>query len=110
VTIPPPPTPEDIRDATNESVHRTSNEIVEAGSDASTLWMKCECECHRADCGSSFHIKITDYEAVRTEGRQFVVTPGHQTAQETIVSTEGSYCVILKHGEQGRIATQLDPR
>jgi hypothetical protein len=72
--------------------------------------MKCECECHRVECGNSFQITIDAYEAVRTDGRRFIVTPGHQSGDELIISTTIAYFVIEKVGDQGRTAEELNPR
>ena len=72
--------------------------------------MKCECECFRLECASSFRIALEAYEAVRVSGRSFVVAPGHQTDDEPILSTTPTYLVIAKIGEEGRVAEALDPR
>ena len=72
--------------------------------------MSCECECHRAECGASFQVTIEAYEAVRADGRRFLVAPGHQTSDESIISTSDTYSVIEKMGDQGFIADSLDPR
>jgi hypothetical protein len=100
----------DFRHAANESVHRTANEFREAGLSASADWMKCECECHRPECGASFQILIGDYQSVRAVGRQFVVTPDHQDDTEEIVRTTAGFLVVAKAGEQGMVAEALNPR
>jgi hypothetical protein len=100
----------DTRNATNESVHRTMNEAHEKDSGSLASTMRCECECHRAECGNSFRITIADYEAVRAEARRFVVTPGHESDEESVVLVTETYLVIEKVGEQGLIAESLDPR
>jgi hypothetical protein len=100
----------DTRNATNESVHRTMNEAHEKDSEAFAATMRCECECHRAECGNSFQITIADYEAVRAWARRFIVTPGHESDDESLVSRTEGYLVIEKVGEQGRIAESLNPR
>jgi hypothetical protein len=100
----------DFRHAMNESVHRTMNEQRRRGNSPAATSMRCECECHRAGCGDSFVIAMDAYEAVRANGRRFVVTPGHQHESETIISTTEDYFVIEKAGEQGRISDSLKPR
>jgi hypothetical protein len=95
----------------NESVHRTMNELREKDALAApTASMNCECECSRSECNSGFQITIADYEAVRANGRRFVVTPGHEDEDEEIIATTPEYVVIEKLGEQGRIADSLKPR
>jgi hypothetical protein len=106
----PGPRTRDTRQAANESVHRTMNERRENAAPTLATSMRCECECFRPECGSSFEITIADYEAVRAEGRHFVVIPGHEGDDESIISRTESYFVIEKTGEQGRIADALDPR
>jgi hypothetical protein len=86
------------------------NERRHAEGLASATSMKCECECFRAECGSAFEIAISDYEAVRANGRRFLVVPGHEGGEETIVSQSESYWVIEKSGDQGAIAEELNPR
>ncbi|MCW2965270.1 MAG: hypothetical protein JWO17_2522 [Actinomycetia bacterium] len=99
-----------MRNATNESVHRTMNEQRERDAGDPDTQMKCECECFRVECGNSFQITIDAYETVRASGRTFVVAPGHQTVDEPILSTTPAYLVIAKLGEQGNIAELLNPR
>ena len=77
---------------------------------ASDGWVDCECECHRPECGTNFHITVADYESVRAAGRHFLVTPGHQHPDEIVVRAAATFLVIEKKGEQGRIADLLDPR
>ena len=93
------------------SVHRTMNERRK--NDAPEHFhgsITCECECHRAECGDNFEIAIDDYEAVRAEGRRFVVAPDHQDDDELMIAVEPSYSVIEKVGDPGRDAQTLDPR
>ena len=72
--------------------------------------MRCECECFRAECGATFEIASTDYEAVRDNGRRFVVVPGHQSVTELVISETEHYLVIEKTGDQGVVSDELDPR
>lgn len=99
------PSVRDVRYAANESVHRTSNEQLDHDGT-----MTCECECHRAECASSFSIARADYEAVRSIGHRFVVAIGHESDDETVVSVTERYLVIDKVGAQAEIADDLDPR
>ena len=84
--------------------NRATTERLIAGS------IRCECECQRAGCGNSFVIAIDDYEAVRAEGRRFIVAPNHQGDGELVVSVAAAYSVIEKVGDQGQVALALDPR
>jgi hypothetical protein len=99
-----------MRNATNESVHRTMNEQRKRDARDRDKQMKCECECFRVECGSNFKITLDAYEAVRASGRTFIVAPGHQSGDEPILSATPTYLVIAKLGEQGSIAELLNPR
>jgi hypothetical protein len=50
------------------------------------------------------------YEHVRARGRRFVVAPGHQHHDESIISTGRLFLVIEKQGLQARSAEDLNPR
>ena len=103
----------DYRRATNESVHRTVNERRELAAllgPATDASLRCECECHRAKCGSSFIIRLIDYEAVRAVGTRFVVAPGHQSDEELLIASTGAFSVVEKTGEQAQISNELNPR
>jgi hypothetical protein len=86
------------------------NERTEGRARHGDISMRCECECFRVECASNFEIALDAYEAVRANGRNFVVAPGHQSAEEPILSATATYLVITKIGEQGLIAETLDPR
>ncbi len=72
--------------------------------------MRCECECHRTECGNNFTISLENYELVRASGRRFVVAPGHQHPGESVLSAGPAYLVIEKRGADGRTAMALNPR
>ena len=93
------------------SVHRSVNERRKAGALALARdSMRCECECDRTECGSSFEITLASYDDVRADGCRFVVAPAHQGLGEAMVSVVQAYSVIEKVGEQGLAAQALDPR
>jgi hypothetical protein len=73
-------------------------------------WMTSECECESAECSSSFAITLEAYEHVRASGRRFVVAPGHQHHDESIISIGPLFLVIEKQGLQARSAEDLNPR
>jgi hypothetical protein len=90
-------------------VHRTMNER-RAGSRLQAGVIACECECHRAECGENFEVAALDYEAVRSQGRRFVVVHDHRTADELLITSRHDYDVIEKIGDKGRLAQSLDQR
>ena len=95
-------------EAETESVHRTANERHE--HEAADSEMVVECECHRAECGSDFTVSLSSYERVRAVGRRFLVAPGHQHEDESIITAGREYFVIEKIGDEGSTAEALDPR
>src|SRR5712691_6121523 len=65
----------------NEAIFREVNERIEEL--AETFDLKAEpldlvCECGNADCVKRITMTIAEYEAVRSESRQFAVFPGHE--------------------------------
>lgn len=104
-------TPQILRLPMNSSVHRMMNERREAGAPfAAAGSLRCECECHRAECGKNFEMTVAEYESVRAGAKQFVVAPDHQLAEDVLVSATAAYRVIEKVGDSGRIAQALNPR
>jgi hypothetical protein len=53
---------------------------------------------------------MRDYDAVRSDGHLFAVVSGHESPEETVVSSRPAYLVIEKLGDSGRSALLLDPR
>ena len=95
----------------NSSVHRMMNERRETGAPyAAAGSLRCECECHRAECGKNFEMTRINYELVRAGARQFVVAPDHQLAEDLLISATPEYRVIEKVGDSGRVAQALNPR
>jgi hypothetical protein len=97
----------------NEATFRTINEGIARGEgepgDAKRVGFRCECA--RLGCTTILEIPPAEYEAVRAHGRRFVVAPGHVVPEtETVVARHGSYEVIEKHGEAGRVADATNPR
>jgi hypothetical protein len=99
------------QNATIESVHRAMNERRQKRTlRTAGLSMRSECECDRVECGSGFTASLADYDNVRSIGCRFMVAPGHQRGDESVVSTEFGYLVVDKVGAQGRSAELLNPR
>ena len=69
------------------------------------------CECANPDCTFRIRLDPADYEAVRSDPRQFVVLPLHYTPEvETLAAKRESYWVVRKTGEAGTYVEHLDPR
>jgi hypothetical protein len=70
------------------------------------------CECSRADCTALIVISIREYEAVRSDARDFAVVSDHIDRDvETIVRENDRFAVVRKHeGDPADVAEQEDPR
>ena len=58
------------------------------------------CECADVGCTQRLQIEPAEYAAVRADGAQFVVAPGHEIGEiETLVSRNERFSVVRKHDE-----------
>src|SRR5690349_14396514 len=101
------------RMAANEALFREVNEAIErgvwAGEEATAAAFRCECA--RLDCNKMFEFAPREYELIRSHPRRFLVVPGHEQPEvETVVEARGSYVVVEKRAEAGRLADASDPR
>jgi hypothetical protein len=56
-------------------------------------------------------LTIVEYEAVRSDPRQFIVAPGHELPEiEAVVARNRAYQVVLKEGEAAEFVAERDPR
>jgi len=100
--------------AENEVRFRALNERLRDGSGT---WgpgegvLELVCECGDEDCARSILLSPRDYEAVRSDEAQFVLTPGHERPEvEDVVTERGGWIVVRKRGEAAAIAADADPR
>jgi hypothetical protein len=99
----------ETRLAENESFFRRINERLEELEPASATSLVVLCECADPDCAQRLRILHTEYDAVRTDGAQFVVAHGHSDPSiEEIVSRTDRFEVVRKRGLAGAVAQQLD--
>ena len=104
----------DKRLAQNEALFREVNERVESiaarhGDDDHVY--EFYCECANPDCTMHVPATLGTYEAVRGNGRRFLVKPEHALPEaETVVERSEEWWVIEKVGRAGEYAEQLDPR
>jgi hypothetical protein len=103
----------ETRLAQNEALFREVNERVNdltADHGAASVH-EYLCECANADCTFRVRLEPSDYEAVRSDPRQFLVLPLHYTPEiATLVSEHEWYWVVRKSGEAGDYVEHLDPR
>jgi hypothetical protein len=108
-----PPESFEQRVGFNEATFRAINEGIARGEgergDPERVGIRCECA--RLGCTTILEISSAEYEAVRAHGRRFIVAPGHVVPEtERVVARHGSYEIVEKHGEAGRLAAATDPR
>jgi hypothetical protein len=101
------------RAAKNEATFRRANEILEEKaedlglSDERTQYL---CECQDERCTAVIRLTREEYEAVRAHPTRFVMAPGHQEAGQRVLQEEPGFTVIEKHGEEGDLVAEKDPR
>jgi hypothetical protein len=99
--------------AKNEAAFRLANEALEAkagefGFGEERTPYLCECEDER--CTAVIRLTREEYEVVRAHPKRFVMAPGHQDAGARVLQEEPSFTVIEKHGEEGDLVAEEDPR
>ena len=102
--------------ARNESLFRDVNENINDaaqahGSVRDGHQYSFFCECADIACVERVELSLSEYQAIRGDGKQFVVAPGHVfTAIEAVVKVEADHLVVEKVGVAGDVAEHLDPR
>ncbi len=101
------------RMARNESLFREGNERLgglrtAAGSPDSSA--EFHCECGRETCSEWVWMKVSEYEAVRSQDDRFVVVPGHETpGLECVVERKAGFLIVDKVREAEKLVAD-DPR
>jgi hypothetical protein len=98
------------RVARNETVARRINEAIEDGRLHREGLTGFTCECGHLGCNVIVELSRDEYEAVRADGRQFLVARGHAADGEDVVARTPRYHVVVKRGAAGAIAEESDPR
>jgi hypothetical protein len=92
-----------ILDGSASHVHRAMNErrcaIAQAAAESAV-----KCECSKVECFSGFLITIREYEAVRARADRFIVAPGHESPDESVIVETAEYLVIETKPGAGRVA------
>lgn len=105
----------ETRLARNETLFREVNEGIEEAvgrlSREDAHVYEFLCECSNTDCTLLLPLTIAEYEAVRSDPRQFLVAPGHELPEiERVVAENRSYQIVLKTGEAAEFAADRDAR
>jgi hypothetical protein len=91
----------------NETVSELNRTFVEAGFETSE-WI---CECADTECTVRLQATLEEYEAVRSNPRTFIVSPGHLYPEvERPLSENDRFMIVEKLDTAGQIAEELDPR
>jgi hypothetical protein len=109
----------ETRLARNETLFREVNERIEEAvgrmgrGDAHVY--EFFCECSNTDCTLLLPLTIAEYEAVRSDSRQFIVAPGHELPEIEMVVAQvedgpRGYEIVRKAGEAAEFVTEHDPR
>jgi hypothetical protein len=97
--------------ARNEAMFREINERLESRIQTfadGKAELTILCECVDPDCTDRIRLAPDVYAAVRTDGRRFIVRPGHERLDiEEVVEQNDEYEVIRKRGVAGQVAEQL---
>lgn len=100
--------------ARNETLFRSVNENIEEAAASSQLdehVFEFFCECSNIDCTLLLPLRLTEYEQVRADPKQFVIAPGHELPEiEHVVARNNGYQIVVKEGEAAEFVTEHDPR
>jgi hypothetical protein len=105
----------ETRLARNETLFREVNERIEAAVERAAREdahvYEFFCECSNTDCALLLPLTIVEYEAVRSDPRQFIVAPGHELPEiETVVAQNRGYQIVTKVGDAAKFVAARDPR
>jgi hypothetical protein len=60
-----------------QSARRFLNEAIRLAADSEAERLLVWCECGRPQCSNVLDVGAREYEAARSDGRHFLVAPGH---------------------------------
>jgi len=99
----------------NEAIFRQVNEQIRnlnRDFDTQEGTMTVICECGDGDCTDQLEIGTQEYERVRSDGRLYVIAPGHAiSAVERVIEQGNGYDIAQKiEGDAAELSKELDPR
>ena len=101
------------RAARYQTLFREVNEHIArlTGPASDTGFSLFICECSDTSCAESLEITPEEYEAVRSNGKRFLLVPGHQLeGSERVVDGNGRFVVVEKVGRAAAVANADNPR
>jgi hypothetical protein len=98
--------------AKNEATSREMNEKIEQSQSKSSDYFRIVCECGQRDCPRVIAISVPEYEAVRSDARDFAVVKAHVMLDvEQVVRETDRFSVVRKHeGFPAEVAKARDMR
>jgi hypothetical protein len=96
--------------AHNQVLFREVNERLREMLDESVAVAEFLCECSQADCTETLPLEPSEYERVRSQPNQFVITPGHEIPEIEEVVWESDSYILLRKIEGAEYAERTDPR
>jgi hypothetical protein len=103
----------EARVAENEATSRDINDRIEqAHANSPDDHFRILCECGRSDCERVIAITVPEYEALRSDARDFEIVTSHVMLDvEDIVRDTERFTVVRKHeGTPAAIAGEKTPR
>jgi hypothetical protein len=55
------------------------------------------CECANTGCSTVIEVEPPTFQGVRANPLRFLVAPGHEQPNETVVARGGTYLIVEKH-------------
>jgi hypothetical protein len=102
------------RIAKNEAASREINEKIEDAHEETSPGrdVRMVCECGQEECDRVVAITLTEYDRLRSDPRQFVVTHDHVApdVERVVAETDRFVIVAKREGTPATVATEEDPR
>jgi hypothetical protein len=107
--------PEETEDALDTVQHQAAarflNERAALVYDDAAEWLRLLCECGRNECDTLIEIRRGEYDAVRSDGRCFLVAPDHGVdAIESPILHCGRFDLVRAKGAAADLASALASR
>jgi hypothetical protein len=97
----------------NEGLFREGNERLQRlrkAAEPRDPLTKFHCECGEESCTEWVSMRLSEYEAVRSQDDRFAVVPGHETPElECVVERNAGFFVVDKVPEAEKLVAD-DPR
>jgi hypothetical protein len=92
--------PREQRIVQNEALFREVNKRIAELEDRISVpgdLLPLLCECGNVGCTTVIEVEPATFQVVRENQRRFLVAPGHEQADETVVERGTGYFIVEKH-------------